>query len=46
MTITKTMQGAYSVSKIVKGHLITKTYFGYTKREALNEFKYYVKGLL
>ena len=31
--------GAWVVAAIVKGYLTTHTYMGYTKREAIREFK-------
>lgn len=39
MTVTKTFQGAIQIASIVNGHLETKQYIGYTKREAINQFK-------
>lgn len=39
MTIEKTIQGAWKVSAIVNGYLVTKQYFGYTKKEAIALFK-------
>lgn len=38
MTITKLHSGAWQVSEIVNGYLLTRTYYGYTKREAISEF--------
>jgi hypothetical protein len=35
--------GAYRVSDIVKGYLVTRVYMGYTKRQALAMFKQEVK---
>ncbi len=40
MTIEKTIQGAYQISDIIDGHLVTRTYYGHTKREAKLLFKY------
>lgn len=40
MTITKVFpSGAYQVSDIIGGHLVTRTYYGYTKREAQRQFR-------
>jgi hypothetical protein len=39
MTIEKTIQGAYKVSAIVRGYLVTRSYMGYTKSEAVKMFK-------
>lgn len=44
MTITKTFQGAYKISDIIKGYLVEKQYMGYTKREAIKKFKEDIKG--
>ena len=35
----KTFQGAWRFSTIIKGHLFSMQYMGYTKREALRLFK-------
>ena len=43
MTITKNIQGAYVISAIVRGYLVTRTYFYYTKAEAIQLFKAEVK---
>lgn len=39
MTIERTCQGAYKISAMIDGYLVTKQYMGYTKREALQAFK-------
>jgi hypothetical protein len=39
MTIERTFQGAYRITGTVNGYLVSKQYFGYTKREALAAFK-------
>lgn len=39
MTIEKTFQGAWKISAIVRGYLVTKQYFGYSKRAAVEHFK-------
>jgi len=35
MTATKDIRGAWVVSGLVDGHLVTRRYYGYTKREAV-----------
>jgi hypothetical protein len=39
MTIERTFQGAYKISDIINGYLVTRQYMGYTKREAIQAFK-------
>ena len=39
MTARKTFQGAWEISDIIDGYLVTRQYFGYTKMEAMNAFK-------
>ena len=39
MTAEKTFQGAWRVSTIHDGRLVSRQYFGCTKREALAQFK-------
>lgn len=39
MTAEKTFQGAWRISDIVNGHLFTRQYFGYTKKEAIAAYK-------
>ena len=43
MTIERTFQGAYRISAIVNGYLVSKQYMGYTKREAIQAFKEFTK---
>lgn len=43
MTIERTFQGAYKISAIINGYLVTKQYMGYTKREAIQAFKESIK---
>ena len=38
------MQGAWRVSAIVGGYLVSKQYMGYTKKEAVSMFKQENKG--
>jgi hypothetical protein len=39
MTIEKNYEGAWIVSDIVGGYLVTRRYYGYNKREALADFR-------
>jgi hypothetical protein len=39
VTIERTIQGAWRISAIVNGYLMTRQYFFYTKGEAIREFK-------
>jgi hypothetical protein len=39
MTTTKNPNGSYTVSEIVNGYLVSRTYYGYTKRDAIRIFK-------
>ena len=39
LSITRLHSGAYQISSIVNGHLFTKTYYFYTKKEAVSEYK-------
>ena len=39
MLVEKTFQGAWSISAIINGYLVTRQYMGYTKREAMRLFK-------
>ena len=43
MSIEKTFQGAYKISALVNGYLVSKQYMGYTKREAIQAFKEFTK---
>ena len=43
MTIERTFQGAYKISAIVNGYLVSKQFIGYTKREAIQAFKEFTK---
>lgn len=45
MTIERTFQGAYRISAIVNGYLVSKQYIGYTKREAIQAFKQETKNV-
>lgn len=39
MTVERTIQGAWRVCAMVGGHLITRVYMGFTKRQAIQLFK-------
>jgi hypothetical protein len=39
MSIRTTFQGAIEISDIIDGYLVTRQYFGYTKKQAINLFK-------
>lgn len=40
-----TSQGAYELSALVNGYLETQQYMGYTKREATELFRQFIKDL-
>jgi hypothetical protein len=46
MSATKNIYGAWTVSDIVNGFKIRRTYYGYTKREAMQIFKLETTGVL
>jgi hypothetical protein len=37
-TVTKNHYGAWVVSAIVTGHLVSRQFYGYTKRQAVSRF--------
>lgn len=40
MTITKhPVNGSYVISSIVRGHLVTRVYYGYTRRDCASMFR-------
>ena len=39
MTIEKTIQGAWRITDIIGGQLVSRVYFGCGKREAMHQFK-------
>ncbi len=39
LTVDRTSEGAWRVSAIVGGYLITRRYIGYTRREAVAMFR-------
>jgi hypothetical protein len=38
-TIERTFQGAWRISALVDGYLVSRQYMGYTKKEAIAAFK-------
>lgn len=40
LQIEKTFQGAWRISAMVNGYLVSKQYFGYTKKEAISQFQH------
>ena len=44
MTIEKNREGAYVISDIVSGYLVTRSYYGHTKREAVRLFREHIRG--
>lgn len=45
MFIDRNNEGAWRISDIIGGYLVTRLYYGYTKRESIKLFRDYVKGL-
>ncbi len=43
MTIEKTVNGYYKMSTMKNGYLVHQMYIGYTRKEAIAEFKAYLK---
>ena len=39
MIIEKNIYGAYVISDIINGYRVSKQYYYYTKKEAINKFK-------
>lgn len=44
ITIEKQLNGSYLVSTIRNDQYIKQVYYGYTKKEAIAEFKQYIKN--
>ncbi len=44
MSIERTFQGAWAISDIVRGYLVRRVYFGYSKRTAVQLFKKETQG--
>lgn len=38
MTVERTFQGAWRISAVVNGYLVTRQFMGYTRREAIQAF--------
>jgi len=45
MSVYKNANGYWIVSDIISGYLVSRTYIGYTKREAIQRFKKETKEL-
>jgi len=45
MTIERNYQGAWVISDIIGGYRVARSYYGYTKREAVALFRAYTKGV-
>ena len=43
MTAERNREGAWVLSDIIGGYLVSKAYYGYTKREATTLFRAYCK---
>ena len=39
MSISRLINGAVQVSAVIRGYLVTRTYFGYSKRDAGRMFR-------
>lgn len=39
MTIERTFQGAWRISAMIDGYLVTRQFLGYTKKEAIAAFR-------
>lgn len=44
MTIEKTFQGAWRISAMINDQLVTRQFFGYTKKQAIAIFKHETQG--
>jgi hypothetical protein len=44
MTIEKNIHGALVISAVIGGYLISRQYYGYTRREAVRLFRDEVRG--
>jgi len=45
MIVEKTLTGMIVISETVNGHLFTRRFFGWTKKEAISKFKAQVKSI-
>lgn len=39
MTAERNRDGAWMISSLVRGYLVTRRYYGFTKREAIRAFR-------
>jgi hypothetical protein len=46
MTIERNHAGAWVISDMVRGYLVTRLYVGYSKRDAVSLFNHYVMDLI
>ena len=44
LTINRNAEGAWRVSAIVGGFLVTRVYYGFTRRESVARFRAEMKG--
>ena len=44
MTIERNYEGAWVISDIIGGYRVARSYYGYTKREAIRLFREYTKA--
>jgi hypothetical protein len=44
MLVTKNINSSYTISEMVENHLVTKCYYGYSKKEAISIFKEEIKN--
>lgn len=46
MTVTRNpVNGSYEISGFCLGRLVTQTYYGFTRREAISEFRFHLSQL-
>jgi hypothetical protein len=43
--VTRNINGSLNVSDIVAGYFVTRTYYGYTRRQAVRLFKQHIKAM-
>lgn len=39
MTVTRQLNGSYEISDMVEGHRLARSYYGYTRKEAISLFR-------
>lgn len=39
------VNGSYEISDFYLGRLVTQTYYGFTRREAVSEFRFHIRQL-